>query len=60
MVAFEVHSDPYDSCHHIDTTDGDTFGGLGTSREFREEELPRLRPENLDYRPIRIPTRSRR
>ena len=29
----------YDSCHHIDTTPGDTFGGIGTSEEVRIEEI---------------------
>ena len=27
------------SSHHVDTTEGDTFGGMGTSKEVREEEL---------------------
>ncbi len=36
------NTSPYDSCHHKDTTEGDTFGGLGTSREFREEDLQRM------------------
>jgi hypothetical protein len=30
---------PYDSAHHLDTSEGDTFGGLGTSKEYREEDL---------------------
>jgi hypothetical protein len=43
MVAPDVHSEPYDSAHHVDTSEGDSFGGMGTSREYREEEIPRLR-----------------
>jgi hypothetical protein len=32
---------PRTSTHHIDTTPGDTFGGLGTDglTEYREEEI---------------------
>ncbi len=32
----------YDSAHHKETTEGDTFGGLGTDREFREEDIPAI------------------
>ena len=38
----------YDSCHHQDTTYGDTFGGIGTCKEYHEEEIPRLRPAPFD------------
>lgn len=38
MVPDQNHN-PHDSCHHSNTTSGDTFGGLGTSREFREEDF---------------------
>jgi hypothetical protein len=31
--------EPHDSAHHTETSLGDTFGGLGTDREFREEEI---------------------
>ena len=29
--------DPHASCHHEQTSQGDTFGGLGTSKEVWEE-----------------------
>lgn len=35
--------EPHDSCHHRLTTEGDTFGGIATSAEVREEEIPRYR-----------------
>ncbi len=50
------------SCHHKDTTEGDTFGGLGTSREFREEDLQYGRrglnvitlPAGVSFRPLSV------
>jgi hypothetical protein len=39
MMLPDVHCNAYGSAHHLDTSEGDTFGGLGTSREFREEDL---------------------
>jgi hypothetical protein len=39
MEAAEVHCDSHNSCYHLNTSESDTFGGMGTSREFREEEL---------------------
>lgn len=36
----------HDSCHHVDTSLGDTFGGIGTDREYREEEITRGRLAN--------------
>lgn len=35
---------PAPTCNPVDTTPGDTFGGLGTDglTEYREEEIPRL------------------
>jgi hypothetical protein len=44
------------TCYPVDTTPGDTFGGLGTDglTEYREEEMPRLlhelRPVKHRYR----------
>ena len=35
------------SAHHCATSDGDTFGGLGTSREYREEDIPPDVPDAL-------------
>ena len=37
----EAHATPYPA----NTTEGDTFGGIGTSKEVREEDLPLLPPE---------------
>lgn len=39
--------DPHDSCHHRPTSLGDTFGGIGTSREYREEDsvIPKPAPD---------------
>lgn len=35
-----AHGDgEHDSAHHVETTSGDTFGGIGTSREVREEDV---------------------
>ena len=47
----------YASCHHVDTTPGDTFGGIGTSEEVRIEEIVRYRgiiqlPAGCDYLPV--------
>ena len=33
----------HDSCHHVDTSLGDSFGGMGTTREYRDEEITRGR-----------------
>ena len=42
------------TCYPVDTTPGDTFGGLGTSKEYREEEILRLL-EALRDGPLRFP-----
>jgi hypothetical protein len=53
----------YDSCHHKDTSIGDTFGGLGTSREFREEDLRQVlqaAAEHIAAEPLRADARRPR
>lgn len=47
--------DPHASCYHRRTSLGDTFGGLGTSREYREEDVwaAREQPEREPDRPAR-------
>jgi hypothetical protein len=47
----EPNVNPHDSAHHKKTSIGDTFGGLGTDREFREEELPSIL-DAADFGPL--------
>ena len=50
MSPIDPTPDRHDSCHHQDTSAGDTFGGLGTSKEYCEEEARRVeRPPIVQF-----------